>query len=520
MILEDPKSHLIYSTDGHWLPPICIKQYEVFINGNRFLLISGPRLSGKTEAILHKVLKHAFDVPGSRIAIFAKALKVGKTGGVWQDLTERILPIWLKAGIGFKVTQSPKVTGDTRQNMFKVQSRFGPESEIYLHSLEFAPEVQEKLKGTKYSMIWFSEIDQIAPMSGPPPDRDDRIVFLTASTQLRMEPVVPFEAHQIIMDCNPPEDGERHWLHRIFYQEKAEENHPDKDYQNQLHRIEFSIDDNPFLDPRAKTTLYNQLRYSKSLLDRLYYGLWVEDMLGGHFHDVFVPEVHVLGNVQCVEDERQVILPTPAVTVLISGLDLGDKNNAFVIAEKIQYKDENGKVITKFALLDEIMVLDRPYEMRKFVRLMVDAVMKWSKYCNETYGRQVKWRHWSDEAAFKHFRSAAEAYDYMLVHNYSDGLIKLQPAPKYRGSIADRVKLLQQLLFDKRIHFSSQLSELITMVKVLRRGSSVADYVYPPRYTHAFDALTYMLQSEAPADEIMFSDVKVDKQPQQLILTG
>lgn len=516
MITVDPISRCVKSSEGFWLPPICLKQHEVFVNGNRFLLVSGPRLSGKTEAILHKILKHAFDVPGSRTAIITKTTKTGKSGGVWQDLTQRIIPIWLRAGIGFSLIQEPKVTGDTRQNMFVVRSRFGPASEVLLHSLEFAPEVDEKLRGTKYSMVWFSEIDQIAPESGTPPDRDDRMVFASASAQLRMEPEVAYEAHQIIMDCNPPEDGEDNWLHKIFVQEKEDPNHPDKEYQEQLHHIEFSIDDNPFLDPRSKTMLYNQYRYRQSLLDRLYYGKWKKDLTGGHFSEMFKPEVHVLGKIECQEEEREIIYPSAACKLLLSGLDLGDRNNSFHIGEKLETK-EGDRIITKFAIIDELVITGRHLALRVLVDAMVAMIDKWEKYCKDEYGRTIAWRHWSDEAAF-HYKQVAEATDMLVVRNMSGGKIQLRPAPKYKGSIRDRVALVQHLLFENRLYFSAQLNETITMLKVLRQGNTVADYVAPPRHTHAFDSLTYMLQSEAPVDEVQFGEVKTDRAPRRLVM--
>lgn len=516
MIFEDPTTHHV-TGEGYWLPPICQSQYEkVFIDGHRYLLVSGPRLSGKTEAILHKVLKHAYDNPGARIAIFTITTKVGKSGGVWQDLTDRILKTWINAGIGFRVTQQPKVTGDTRQNMFKIASRFGGESEILLHSLEFAPEVHEKLRGTKWSMIWFSEIDQIAPLSGPEPEqRDDRQVFAAAQAQLRMEPLIPMEAHQIIMDCNPPVDGEENWLWNVFEIETQDKT-KDESYRNNFAHVKFTIDDNPFLSKDRKVDLYNSYAYRQSLLDRLYYGKWTKDATLGHFSEMFKPEIHVLGNVQCSEDQREVIVPTPAVKVMLSGLDLGDKHNSFVIGEKMETV-ENDKRVIKFAIMDELCIHGREMPLRLVVEGMMEMIDKWEKFCLEKYNRKIQWRHWSDEAAWR-YRQVAEAMDYLLVRNLSGGKINLKPAPKYKGSIRDRVQLLQQLLFENRIYFSAQLDECITMLKVLRKGNTVADYAAPPRRTHIFDALTYLLQSEAPVDEITYSDVVVDKSPRRLVV--
>lgn len=524
MIFEDPRSHYVTTDEGFWLPPIGVAQYnKIFANHHRYLLVSGPRLSGKTEAILHKVLQHAFDNAGARIAIFTITAKVGKSGGVWQDLTTRIVETWLSSGIGFQFAKDhggklmiPKVTGDTRQNMFGIRSRYGPTSEILLHSLEFAPEVHEKLRGTKWSMIWFSEIDQIAPLSGPEPDtRDDRQVFAAAQAQLRMEPLIRMEAHQIIMDCNPPIDGEENWLWQVFEVETQDKT-KDEEYRNNFEHVKFTIDDNPFLSKQRKVDLYNSYAYRQSLLDRMYYGKWTKDSTTGHFHEMFKEEIHVLPTDPAERVAGNVIVPTPAVKVMLSGLDLGDKNNAFVIAEKLETR-ENDKTVIKFAVMDELIITGREMPLRVFVEAMVTMIDKWEKYCHEKYNRKITWRHWSDEAAWR-YKQVAEAMDYLVVRNLSGGKINLKPAPKYKGSIRDRVQLLQQLLFENRIYFSHQLEECLTMLKVLRKGNTVADYAAPPRRVHAFDALTYMLQSEAPVDEITYSDVMVDKSPRKLIL--
>lgn len=318
MIFEDPLTHFIRTDEGYWLPPISMAQHRIFDDTHRFLLVTGPVLSSKTVGILHKILRHAYDVPGARVGVFAKTVKTGKSAGPWQELTDRIIPIWKQAPIGFKVLQNPKVTGDTRQNMFIIQSRFGPPSEVLLHSLEYAPEAEEKLKSTSYSMIWFSEVDQIAPLSGPYPERDDREVFAIAQNRLRMQDI-PYESHQIIMDCNPPESGEDHWLHDVFFKERDRKDHPDPEYQKQIGRIEFAITDNPFLDPRQISNVKNQFSFRQSLYERMVEGKWRQDNTGGHFHEMFRPEIHVLGKVECPKEEREVIIPTPAVKVMLSG---------------------------------------------------------------------------------------------------------------------------------------------------------------------------------------------------------
>lgn len=506
MVKVNPKTMMVQG--DYWLPPICAKQLEVFDAFEKFMLVTGPKMSGKTQGILHKICRHAFDFPGSRIAIVTKSLKTGKIAGVWADLTTRILPIWQAANIGFNVTLEPKVTGDTRQNMFKISSRFGPDSEVYLHSLEYAPEVDQKLKGTEYSLIWFSEIDQIAP------DPEHIVAFNTACDQIRLSSV-PYECRQVIMDCNPPDSGPKHWLYEKFWKEKEREDHPNPRYQAQLRRIEFSIEDNPFLDPRQVEDLKAQYSFRQSLYNRFILGRWEEDLLGGHFTEMFREETHLRGELHVPAEERTGLVPGPSTRFLISGFDPGDKNNAFVILAKRESGDKTER--PEFDVIDELVTIDKSIPLRDFVDAMVEMVAKWEAFCKNNYNRQIQWRHYSDTSAWR-FKSAAEAHEALLVYNFSGGKIQLVGAPKYKGSLRDRVRLLQELLYEKRILISKHLRHTITMLKLLRKGESAAEYVTPKEHTHIFSALTYALQSEVPLDEIVYSNATTAKPPPKLVL--
>src|SRR5678815_5218571 len=98
----DPKNRL-------WLPPLNAKQVEVFDDFHRYLLVHGPRKSGKTFGIIHKVIRHAFDVRAGMIAIVCKTIKNAKAAGVWP-LSVRMLKIWCENCAGFKILEGPKTT--------------------------------------------------------------------------------------------------------------------------------------------------------------------------------------------------------------------------------------------------------------------------------------------------------------------------------------------------------------------------------------------------------------------------
>lgn len=490
-----------------WLPRICPKQFEIFNDYHRYLLVTGPRKSAKTIGILHKIMRHCFDLKGARVAIFTKTVKNAKSGGIYIDLTEIVLPEWLEGNIGMELTQKPKVSGDTRQNSFKVSNRHGTDSEVQLHSLEYPPEVIDKLKGTRFSLIFFSEID----------NWEDRVIFDIATDQLRMWPNIPYDQHQFIGDCNPPESGPNNWQHDLWFKEKERSTHPNPTFQKNIHRIEFKLDDNPFLPDEEKEELKQKYAYRKSLYNRFVLGMWEEDSTEGHFSEVFRPDIHVLGDVRKPAGEEEVIVPSPACRELLTGWDIGDRNHAAHIIEKLETRaTESAPVITKFAVLDELVSLDRNISIREFTEAFMEKMSRWEEFCLKEYKTVVKWRHWSDNSAFR-FRAAAESSDELIVREVSRGKIMLGGAPKYRNSVRDRVKITNQLLYEQRLFFSATCHRTITAIRALRKGHTEVEFVAPPEHKHAFDSMSYVLIAEVPIDLILFADVTVGKKPRRLV---
>lgn len=498
----------IYSLDGYWVPSICIKQFEVYNDYHRYLLVTGPRKSAKTIAVINKIVRHAWENDRAMVAIVTKTIKNAKTG-VWEDLIKFVLPQWINANIGLRYTQEPKVTGDARLNLLRITNAQGTESEIQLHSVDYCQEIVAKFKGSRFSLIFFSEIDNF----------DDRVIFDIGTDQLRSF-TVPYKELQFIGDCNPPESGTRNWQHDLWFKEKDRDDHPDPEFQNQLHRIEFKLDDNPFIDEREKKDLKAKYRYRKATYNRFINGQWEDDSTEGHFSDVFNETVHILGDVG--KGER--ILPSegcleqaPGSGTLLTGWDPGEVNHAMVILEKIETAGKDDQVVTKFAVLDELQVLNRRIGLRAFAEGAIELIDKWEKYCLDNYKRKPRWRHFSDSSAFR-FKSAAESTDELLVREISQGRINLAAAPKYRNSVRDRVKLVHQLLFEQRLFFSGQCQNVLTSIRMLKKGDSAVEYVLINEHKHAFDALSYALISEAPIDLVLLNDLKVGRvKPRHII---
>jgi hypothetical protein len=489
---------------GRWLPDLAPKGFEVFNDYHRYLLVDGPRKCGKTIAICNKLCRHAFETRGGIIAIITKTLKNAKSSGVWQDLYAFVVPDWVKSNIGFKVTKEVTMAPDTKMTYFRVRNAFGGETEFQLHSLEHTSEAESKFKGTRFSLVFISEADQFG----------DRAVFDILTDQLRVVGV-PFEGHQIILDTNPPEEGEEHWLHDVFFKDLGGRKAADPSYASLFGRIGFAIHDNPYLDPRERDELINKYAHDKHKYARFIEGRWVRDDTKGLFVEVFRNATHIAGDASSPrEDDWELLVPPRNCMELYTGWDLGDVNHAMSIA----CKREDGEDNTAFDIIDELVAVDKRISIRDFTEAAVERVLYWEDYLKKEYGvPRVLWRHWSDNSAWR-YRSAADSYDEMVVRQASEGRIVLNAVTKGGGSVKLRIGLLKKLLFENRIFFSAHLSNTIRMLRELKAGTNKAEPVRAgDRNKHIFDAMTYMLLSETPIDMQQRTSAPVIKRPNSVI---
>jgi hypothetical protein len=160
-----------------------------------------------------------------------------------------------------------------------------------------------------------------------------------------------------------------------------------------------------------------------------------------------------------------------------------------------------------FSALDEFVVIRTYMSIREFVEICQEKIEFWNDWQKKRHGVNLIWRHWSDTSAFQD-RSAADKSDAAIAYEASDGKIILNAAPKYRDSNRDKVKLLWQLLYEKRLYISAQLSATRSMFVNLRSDpNSAAHYVKRDDHKHPFDSLAYPIIAEAPSDMIRSSDV-------------
>lgn len=472
--------------DGNWIPELSPKGYRIFNSYKRYLLVHGPRKTTKTISICNKIMRHCFENENAAVCMLTKTIRNAKSFGVWQDMTQFAVSQWTKAKVGLKYTMKPRMSADTKMSHFRVSNMYGGESEVQLHSLDHERDVESKFKGTRFSLIYLSEADQFK----------DRIVFDILTDQLRVVGL-PYESHQLIADCNPPEEGDEHWLHDVWFKGVGPDGTSTKEFKDMFEEIGFVLEDNTFMEEKERDELIEKYKYDKNKFNRYVLGLWDKNQATGHFADVYLPNVHVRG--ECTsknEDDWQIIVPGDGTTTLLTGWDLGDINHAVsfacprVLGEK-----------TAYDLIDEVVVLHEKISIEDFTEVVLERMDYWEQFMKESYGTQkVIWRHWSDSSAML-YHSANDSYDELVVRNVSRGRIVLNGFQKYKESVKNRVSMLKKLLFTRRLFISAQLKNTISMVENLRPGKAKVETIKAASpEKHIFDAVTYMLGSESPAD--------------------
>lgn len=470
---------------GVWMPRLSPKQYEIFNCYGRYVLVSGPRYSAKTWGVLQRLMRHAWETPSARIGVFTNTLKNAKVG-VWDLLYQKIVPEWTEQLEGCELVTPMKMDGATRMEHFRISNMHGGDSEFQLHSLKIEDEIAQKVKGTVFSCIFVSELTNF---------KED-YVFRFPKGQLRM-PGVPYDSHMWIADTNPcEEEGQDFWAYKIWYEEAQRDDHPNPEYQKNLTLIETKVADNTFLDPREFEDLKATFAHDPDLYASYVDGKWVETSKDSFFTGVFASR-HVGGSNEGNFEDWDVLLPDENTDVLYTGWDLGDKNHAAVIMEKVL--TTTGPA---FNVLDELVVIDGEVTIEDFTISFQEMMREWE----EVAGKRFQWVHWSDASAVDRFRSAAGTWDSMIVSRVTGGEIVLSPCPKFAESVRLRVMLTKQLLTEGRLTCSVRSEGLIESLKgglKKTKGRSKRTYVRNNKHKHVWDATTYCILGE------MFHEIQI-----------
>lgn len=458
----------------YWVPSMSPKGLMVLKNRRRYTLLHGTRKATKSNTAQHCLVSHCFQNDGAIAAIVVKGLTMSVGSGVWDDITgpRGILEKeWFRANIGCRYTKKPTLMSDTKMRYCEITTQNGGTAMIQLLTLARGEDTP-KFKDSRFSLIYFVEADRW----------DTAQPFFDLIPQLRV-PDVPYERRGIILDCNPPREGEDHWLHEIFMRDSKGRYPPDvnPDYME----VSFNLnDDNPFITQAEKLEIYDANKHDPVDLARNWEGKWVRSKAGSAFEDQYSPSIHIIGSAS----SGTCLLPPKGSFELAGGWDLGDAmNHASVIACPVTRPDG----LTVAYAIDENVKVGVNSSIRKFTEQIMEKREYWDKVLRSRGSQSVMWRDFSDQSNLRYSavgdRSAAEE-----VYGASGGAIELVGTPKGAGSIATRLNYLKRLLYDRRLFVSGTCIWIIRMLNELKEDKygSVPDN---DRMKHVFDALTYML---------------------------
>lgn len=494
-----------------WRPDLNPKQFDILYNRKPITLVSGPRMTGKSMGICHAICDHMWGVNGARVGIFVTSYKVATDGGAWTDLIDYAMKEWMGESQGehgeitydpvcagdmpgddpdaeFRYTTfvrgsvdnegnpvgTPKLDAKSRTPFFRIRNRFGGQSECRLFSLDNENEIEAKTRGLRLSAVWCVELSTFKT----------RKVFEQTILLLRGHGV-PDEKMFWIADTNPPEEGEDHWSHKMFYRDRTDPDYKDKEFQSTLGLMELFLEDNPKLSAAKRRILENTYVDSPDEYDRFVLGKWPKS--GSRrlelFSDLLTPVHFHAGK---IEVHRQ-------TETLASGWDLGSINSSFVI---IDVPIIDG--IPYVSILEEVVHINEEISTKDFTLECLDKMIAINEHYKSKWAPTFpgfKWRHWSDNSSTDYYRANIGDFEAALIYKETNGQVELIGVPKTDKTVEDNVKLIRMLLREKRIFVGDNCPHIKEMLQKIRRGTNK---ILDPKdkLKHCLDSLRYSLSSE------------------------
>lgn len=539
-----------------WQPRISTKQAEIINSPYVFNLVSGPRKASKSFGCLHDIPWHMWNTPSAVGMMLGCTTSQNSDSGLWTLLNKTVIPDWVAGRIydadgnvtaeepfGFELVTEPRMEAVTHKLYFETNNRFGGTSRYYLDSLDVETDAEEKFKGKIFTHIYGTEFSNFKL----------RKTFDVLRECFRA-PWIKFEQHKMVLDTNPAEEGEDHWLWQLFYwsrtldydnlsPEALEELNlsdlpPDKRavklralkrIQAQLGLMEFTIDDNCFISEEMKEEQFAIYAHDKDLLDRYYYGRWVRASGDGIFSEVWRPQIHMIGDPAHTEKEDpEFMVPEDECIELGSGSDIGRRNTAVALIEPIQMEvEERTKTGTEivikpaFKILDEYVSLGCQQRIATVAMEFQEKVEYWASLCK----KPPRWRHISDSSAFSP-DLISETDEAKEIYRLTNGLIELESiidhqarkGMKGHGAVEKRISLIQRLLFENRILINRKqcpnIAEMFSSIRRSGNGKLSATNIFK----HAFDAVSYYIAVKCWLEMIQAPRMKTNRDADRRII--
>lgn len=486
-----------------WKPNLAPKQVDLIKlckskTGNKKLIgVFGTRMSGKSCGSMHAIADHMWNTKDASVLILCSTAGAAATSGIWNELTERILPEWIGGDFGMTWEMEPKIHGATKKMLCSVTNKHGGISKLELDSLDDEREVEKRYKSRYYSMIYWSEAGEFKQM----------LSLSTLIMALRVMTLQP-DDHILIVDANPPDEGQDHFLFKFFFEIRLAVD-LDKDdpfyevyktMQKCIHCTEWTMNDNPYLTEDTRNLVKGNYMNDPDQYDRYIRGMWKKATKGALFSANFITNVHTVGNIRDLDPE--ILLPSENCTELISSHDAGGVNPVSYIFEKIiemrPFTDrKTGKEVWRevsiFHFLEELAYIGQSISVSEFTAEHMEQRKIWESECTGI----VTWRDWSDRSATDVTESIANrtVADEMFIE--SEGEIQLVGVEKGAGSVSARVRFWRKLLNEQRLKISAaRCPKLIEMNQNIKCGKTPDSIATHSPYKHPFDAATYGVAKE------------------------
>lgn len=467
---------------------------QLFDAPEPYILAHSEKSGGKTYAALDKGVNHCFEYDNALMIICVRVRSQANKGGAWDKLQQEILPEWRKK----KGLEHTRVMQDSQKNeLIWVKTRSGKWSQIVLISAPFGSILSGTLPGYEPSFVFVDELTEC----------DSEVYFNGFAAQLKRRKSVPAHGHQYVGACNPK--GPSNWVYIKWFVEAydSETGLWDTDFRV----IRFSAAENTHNMHAGYMDHLRKVYRNKPIeAMRLIEGEWIDRPSGDAlFGDLYSVADHVR---PLTEDGKahptQRLLPSRKHPTVI-GIDSGGSYHAFPF---IQWLPVDGEM--KWVVYDEIVLLRRKLSYKRIVPLVMRRLKFW-KDMDPEFGGVLGV---SDDSAFNQFRAGTGSFDVTQMTKewraYIDqwqaekgepmGLepITIRGAPKFAGSVAARVRLLQEALANNQILVSAGCKHTQKMLLLIESKKQPKDRPYDDDlalaversdHIHIFDAITYVM---------------------------
>lgn len=474
--------------DEFWSPSLNPVQQKIFDCDTRNILAWGEKGSGKTQIMLHKLLKHIYDNENALGIILTPIRSMSQDGGAWHKLLNDVLPQW-EAGLGIHWKRG----NDKQQNeLVWVQNRFGTWSMIKETSAPHPEQLRERFPGREPSIVFVDELTFT-----------NSIEYFTAiSAQLGRRPKVTGVQHYLAA-CNPA--GPSHWVFELFFvnaydEEKGEWNANFKQFHVPLSDNSKNLP--PDYIPNLKDTYKHDSVESARLLD----GQWIDRPSGESiFLGIYNPMVHIKPlDEKFLPSTSERLIPVKNYPIII-GWDPGISYGAWVFMQFVPYEKK-----MCWLIFDEISILRR----KIFYGYQAPMIQRRVRHWRSIVGEELPVIVIADEAAFNVFRAGSGSYDaleFEKAWNLTRSLyhlepIKIKPAPKFSDSVRARIEVVQKHLANDEMIVSAGCSAVNQMFLGLESERQKAGQPFDPKlaftprrsdHIHVWDALSYPIFTAA-----------------------